>query len=48
MPIKGHTEVKDFNGDGKADILFLHGKKYDEDEEKEVGKNQLVLWLSAG
>jgi len=47
MPVKGRTEVKDFNGDGKADILFIHGKKYDEDEEKEIGKNQLVLWLSA-
>ena len=47
MPIKGRTEVKDFNGDGKADMLFLHGKKYDEDEEKEVGQNQMILWLSA-
>jgi hypothetical protein len=41
------TEVKDFNNDGKADILFLYGKSYDEDEEKEVGENKLTLWLSA-
>jgi len=48
LPVKGRSEVKDFNGDGKADILLLHGKKYDDDEEKEIGKNQVVLWLSAG
>lgn len=48
LPIKGRSEVKDFNGDGKADILLLHGKKYDDDEKKEIGVNQLVLWLSAG
>jgi len=47
MPIKGRTEVKDFNGDGKADLLFLHGKKYDSDDEKHIGKDQLILWLSA-
>ncbi|MEW6990145.1 FG-GAP repeat domain-containing protein [Colwelliaceae bacterium 6441] len=48
LPIKGHSEVKDFNGDGKADLLLLHGKKYDSEEKKELGKNQIVLWLSAG
>jgi len=47
MPVKGRTEVKDFNGDGKADLLFLHGKKYDSDDEKYIGKDQLILWLSA-
>lgn len=47
LPKSVRTEVKDFNGDGKADILFLYGKHYDEDEEKEVGENKLTLWLSA-
>ena len=47
MPIKGRTEVKDFNGDGKADLLFIHGKKYDNDDKKYIGKEKLVLWLSA-
>jgi len=47
MPIKGRTEVKDFNGDGKADLLFIHGKKYDSDDKKYIGKDQLILWLSA-
>jgi hypothetical protein len=46
LPISVRTEVKDFNNDGKADILFLYGKHYDEDEEKEVGENKLTLWLS--
>jgi hypothetical protein len=47
LPKSVRTEVKDFNGDGKADILFLYGKRYDDDEEKEVGENKLTLWLSA-
>jgi len=47
LPKSVRTEVKDFNNDGKADILFLYGKRYDEDEEKEVGENKLTLWLSA-
>ena len=47
MPIKGRTEVKDFNGDGKADLLFIHGKKYDNDDKKYIGKEKLILWLSA-
>ena len=47
LPKSVRTEVKDFNGDGKADILFLYGKYYDEDDEKEVGENKLTLWLSA-
>jgi len=47
LPKSVRTEVKDFNNDGKADILFLYGKSYDEDEEKEVGENKLTLWLSA-
>jgi len=47
LPASVRTEVKDFNNDGKADILFLYGKSYDEDEEKEVGENKLTLWLSA-
>ena len=46
LPTSVRTEVKDFNNDGKADILFLYGKHYDEDEEKEVGENKLTLWLS--
>ena len=47
LPKSVRTEIKDFNNDGKADILFLYGKHYDEDEEKEVGENKLTLWLSA-
>ncbi|MBA6305057.1 VCBS repeat-containing protein [Colwellia sp. MB02u-14] len=47
LPKSVRTEVKDFNNDGKADILFLYGKHYDEDEEKEVGEHKLTLWLSA-
>ncbi|NQZ23309.1 MAG: VCBS repeat-containing protein [Colwellia sp.] len=47
LPKSVRTEVKDFNGDGKADILFLYGKYYDEDDEKEVGEDKLTLWLSA-
>jgi hypothetical protein len=47
LPKRVRTEVKDFNNDGKADILFLYSKGYDEDEEKEVGENKLTLWLSA-
>jgi len=47
LPKSVRTEVKDFNGDGKADILFLYGKHYDEDDEKEVGENKITLWLSA-
>jgi hypothetical protein len=47
MPIKGRTEVKDFNGDGKADLLFIYGKKYDHDNKKYIGKEKLILWLSA-
>jgi len=47
LPKSVRTEVKDFNNDGKADILFLYGKSYDEDEEKNVGENKLTLWLSA-
>ena len=47
LPKGVRTEIKDFNGDGKADILFLYGKHYDEDEEKEIGENKLTLWLSA-
>ncbi|TWX56255.1 FG-GAP repeat domain-containing protein [Colwellia hornerae] len=47
LPKSVRTEIKDFNNDGKADILFLYGKYYDEDEEKEVGENKLTLWLSA-
>jgi hypothetical protein len=47
LPTSVRTEIKDFNNDGKADILFLYGKSYDEDEEKEVGENKLTLWLSA-
>jgi hypothetical protein len=31
-------EIKDFNGDGKADILFVFGKN--------KGNNKLTLWLS--
>jgi hypothetical protein len=47
LPKSVRAEVKDFNGDGKADILFLYGKHYDDDEEKEIGENKLTLWLSA-
>ncbi|MBA6358042.1 MULTISPECIES: VCBS repeat-containing protein [unclassified Colwellia] len=47
LPKSVRTEIKDFNNDGKADILFLYGTHYDEDEEKEVGENKLTLWLSA-
>jgi hypothetical protein len=47
LPKSVRTEIKDFNNDGKADILFLYGKTYDEDEKKEVGENKLTLWLSA-
>jgi hypothetical protein len=47
LPKRVRTEVKDFNKDGKADILFLYSKGYDEDEEKVVGENKLTLWLSA-
>jgi len=47
LPKGGRTLVKDFNNDGKADILFLYGKYYDKDEEKEMGENKLSLWLSA-
>jgi len=47
LPQSVRTEIKDFNGDGKADILFLYGKHYDEDDEKEVGEHKLTLWLSA-
>ena len=47
LPKRVRTEIKDFNNDGKADILFLYSKGYDEDEEKEVGENKLTLWLSA-
>jgi hypothetical protein len=47
LPQSVRTEIKDFNGDGKADILFLYGKHYDEDDEKEVGEDKLTLWLSA-
>ncbi len=47
LPQSIRTEIKDFNGDGKADILFLYGKHYDEDDEKEVGEHKLTLWLSA-
>ena len=48
LPKSVRTEVKDFNDDGKADILFLYSKYYDDDEKKEVGENKLTLWLSAG
>lgn len=39
LPTKGRVEVDDFNGDGKADLLFLFsgGKE----------KSKLTLWLSA-
>jgi len=47
LPIGGRTLVKDFNNDGKSDILFLYGKYYDKDEGKELGENKLSLWLSA-
>jgi hypothetical protein len=46
LPKSVRTQVKDFNNDGKADILFLYGKYYDDDEKVEVGENKLVLWLS--
>lgn len=46
MPDNVRIEVKDFNGDDKADILFLYSTYFDDDEEKEVGKNHIKLWLS--
>jgi len=47
LPKSVRTEVKDFNNDGKADILFLYSKHYDDDKKREVGENKLTLWLSA-
>jgi hypothetical protein len=38
MPIKGNVKTYDFNGDGKADLLFCFGKN--------KGKSKLTLWLS--
>lgn len=46
MPDNLRTEVKDFNGDGKADILFLYSTYFDDDEDKELGNNHIKLWLS--